>query len=288
MEQTKNVGVNNRLADGSEIIAAGPRGHSSPPNRTATRHLDNMPVIRQSYLGTALALLIAAAAMIAVTATVEDVGPLAPQLGAVTSVEDRGRKKPNYNYTDLRNRIIYARATLAETRRALTDTDPAGLSNTLHALYAMRWQRGVVHLLNGMWAMDRAKYPELAWDLIADAPARIALASTLNRIHIVDTDRFLSYVREHQTDGHEFNRAQVAVALGLNGDRSDLPYLREMSDGVNHYVAQSAITGLSLFGGPTARDTLIELAEKHQGTPRGALMTRLLRQAYDWPPVPSG
>jgi hypothetical protein len=247
-----------------------------------------MPVIRQSYLGTALALLIAATAVIALSATVQDVGRLAPQLRASTSFEDRARNKPNYDYTGLRNRIIYARATLAESRRALTDTDPAALSNTLHALYAMRWHRGVVHLLNGMWAMDREKYPELAWELIADAPARIALASTLNRVHIVDTDRFLSYVREHQTDGHEFNRAQVAVALGLNGDRSDLPYLREMADGGNHYVAQSAITGLSLFGGPTARDTLIELAKKHRGTPRGGLMTQLLRQAYDWPPVPTG
>ncbi|MDA0822194.1 MAG: HEAT repeat domain-containing protein [Proteobacteria bacterium] len=248
-----------------------------------------MPVIRQSYFGTLLTLVVAAAALTAMDATVRAVRhPPPPHAQASTPIEDRVPNKPNYDYTDLRNRIIYARATLAETRRALTDTDPAALSNTLHALYAMRWHRGVVHLLNGMWAMDREKYPELAWDLIADAPARIALASTLNRVHIVDTERFLTYVRAHETDPHEFNRAQVAVALGLNGDRSDLPYLREMADGENHYVAQSAITGLSLFGGAMARETLIELAEKHHGTPRGALMQQLLRQAYNWPPAPSG
>ena len=57
-----------------------------------------------------------------------------------------------------------------------------------------------------------------------------------------------------------------------------------MSDGDNHYVAQSAITGLSLFGGERARDVLIELAEKHRGTPRGDLMVEMLRKAYRWSP----
>ncbi len=57
-----------------------------------------------------------------------------------------------------------------------------------------------------------------------------------------------------------------------------------MSDADNHYVAQSAITGLSVFGGNKARDLLIELAEKHRGTARGDLMTEMLRKAYRWPP----
>ena len=145
----------------------------------------------------------------------------------------------------------------------------------------MRWHRGVVHLLTGMWSLDKQKYPELAWDLIAKPPVRIAIASTINRMKIVKTEPYQDYIRSHQQDPHEFNRAQVAVGLGFNGDPRDLPYLREMADGDNHYVAQSAITALSIFGGDKARDVLVELAQKHAGLPRGDLMRDLLKQAYN-------
>ena len=128
------------------------------------------------------------------------------------------------------------------------------------------------------------KYPELAWDLIAKRPARIALASTLNRVRIIKTEPQLEFIRSHRDDPHEFNRAQVAIALGYNGDPQDLQYLRVMGDGVNHYVAQSAVTALSLFGGEQARRALSELEEKHRGNPRGVLISQLLREAYDWPP----
>jgi HEAT repeat protein len=186
----------------------------------------------------------------------------------------------------LRQKITYGQATLADARRAMTDPDPVSLSNTIHAFYAMRMHRGVIHLLNGMWQIDELKYPELSWPLIAEPPARIALASTINRIRIVNTEAYQSYIRAHKNDDHEFNRAQVAVALGFNGDPDDLPYLRAMSDGDNHSVAQSAITGLSVFGGKRARNVLIELAEKHRGSARGDLMTEMLRRAYRWPPKP--
>lgn len=207
-------------------------------------------------------------------------------LTAPNPLEAEARARPSYNYDALRRNIIYGRASLAEVRRALTDSDPAALGNTIHGLYNMRWHRGVMHVLDGMWSLDKEKYPELSWELIAAAPVRIALASTINRIRIVKTGSYQDYIRSHQQDRHEFNRAQVAVALGFNGDPRDLPYLREMADGDNHYVAQSAITALSIFGGNQARDILIQLVEKHGGTPRSDLMKELLRTAYGWPPAP--
>ncbi len=194
---------------------------------------------------------------------------------------------PQYDYVKLRQKITYGRATLADARRAMTDPDPISLSNTIHALYTMRQHRGVIHLLDGMWTIDEAKYPDLSWEHIARPPARIALASTLNRIRIVRTEIYIDYVRAHKNDPHEFNRAQVAVALGFNGHLDDLAYLEAKSDGDNHYVAQSAITGLSLFGGKRARNILIKLAEKYRGTSRGDLMKEMLRQAYRWPPLNS-
>jgi hypothetical protein len=209
-----------------------------------------------------------------------DVAPaVAPQAPAPAAAPG-----PQYDYTRLRQKITYGRAMLADARRALTDPDPVSLSNTIHALYTMRQHRGVIHLLDGMWAIDEAKFPELAWQQIARPPARIALASTLNRIRIVRTETYINYVRAHKDDAHEFNRAQVAVALGFNAHLDDLSYLEAMSDGDNHYVAQSAITGLSLFGGKQARNILIKLADKYRGTSRGDLMTEMLRQAYRWPP----
>lgn len=207
-----------------------------------------------------------------------------PQLpGRVAANAQQERLQPRYDYDLLRKKITYSQASLAEARQAMTDPDPVSLSNTIHAFYSMRVHRGVIHLLNGMWNIDVETYPELAWLEIAKPPARIALASTINRIRIIRTEEYQTYIKAHKDHEHEFIRAQVAVALGFNGDLEDLPYLKAMSDGNNHYVAQSAITGLSLFGGKQARDVLIELADKHYGSSRGDLMTEMLRQAYNWP-----
>ncbi len=234
-----------------------------------------------------LVLIASAIALATVSATVleqqprslpRDAGP------APLAAPSAAAPAPQYDYARLRQKITYGRATLADARRSLTDPDPVSLANTLHALYTMRQHRGVIHLLDGMWAVDEGKFPELAWEHIARPPARIALASTLNRIRIVRTETYINYVRAHKDDEHEFNRAQVAVALGFNGHLDDLPYLEAMSDGDNHYVAQSAITGLSLFGGKRARNILIKLADKYRGTSRGDLMTEMLRHAYRWPP----
>ncbi len=184
------------------------------------------------------------------------------------------------NYPNLQELITYGRANLHDVRQALTETDPASLSNTVHALYAMRWHRGVLHLLNGLWQLDRQKYPELAWEKLSKAPARIALASTINRIKIVDTDEQLEFIRSHKYDEHEFHRAQVSIALGFNGAIEDINYLKEMANGDNHYVTQSAITALGLMGGDRARDALVDLWKQHRKTPKGELAKDLLLKAY--------
>lgn len=188
------------------------------------------------------------------------------------------------NYRFLQRKITFGQATLAEVRQALTDNDTGNITNTLHALYSMRWHRGVIHLLYEMWDLKKGKYPELAWDIIDKAPARIALASTICRIQITGTGKYLQYIRSHENDKNEFNRAQVVIALGLNGDAADVDYIKKMADGDNVYVAQSAITALSLVGHKKASDAMIDLWFKYRGTPRGNLIQELLRQAYNLTP----
>ncbi len=189
-------------------------------------------------------------------------------------------------YVRLHRAIAYGSATLAEVRRALTQRDAGALSNTMHALYTMRWHRGVLHLLNDAWRLKKDKYPELAWDLLAKAPVRIALASTINRILVVGTGEYRDYIRSHGNDAHEFNRAQVAVALGFNSDSADVPLLREMADGDVPYVVQTAATGLALMNNREAEMALLELELKYRAKPRGGLFADLLRHVYRRTPEP--
>jgi hypothetical protein len=191
---------------------------------------------------------------------------------------------PAINYRFLQRKIIYGQATLAQVRQALTNKDTGEITNTLHALYSMRWHRGVIHLLYDMWDLKKEKYPELSWDILNKAPARIALASTICRIQITGTEKYLQYIRSYQNDKNEFNRAQVVIALGLNGNVADVDYIKKMADGDNVYVAQSAITGLSLMGHKKASDAMIDLWFKYRGTSRGNLIQELLRQAYNLTP----
>lgn len=241
----------------------------------------------KSSLWVFIVIVIVAAALLAVKKSVDNQTTISlgqSELGATTGDPQSAKSTPLYDYNRLRHAITTGQATLADARRAMTDLDPASLSNSIHAFYTMRRHRGVIHLLDGMWTLNKEKYPELAWDVIAKPPARIALASTINRNKIIGTDSHKDYIREHKNDEHEFNRAQVVVALGFNGDLADLPYLESMADGDNHYVAQSAITGLSLFGGEKARDILIKLAEKHIASPRGDLMAQMLKQVFHLSP----
>jgi len=191
----------------------------------------------------------------------------------------------NINHDNLRIKIASGRAELAEVRQALTDTDIGRLTNTIHALYSMRWHRGVITLLQRMWDLREKDYPELHWDAVNKAPARIALASTLSRIYYDDNREYLEYIRSHADDDHEFHRAQVVIALGFNADTDDVPYIRSMADGRNHYVAQSAITALSLMDRKAASDAMIDLWKKHRDTPRRDLILELLGQPYNLYPT---
>jgi hypothetical protein len=198
----------------------------------------------------------------------------------VIGAEAPGPQAVTYNYDILRTRIASGQASLAEVRNALTDQDAGGLTNTMHALYSMRWHRGVNHLLEDMWQLNTAKYPEISWDIIREPPVRIALASTISRIQVADIGKYLDYIRSFRDHEHEFIRAQVVIALGLNGYKEDVPYIKSMADGDNHYVAQSAITALALMNSNPAKDALIDLWFKHKDTPRQQLIQEVLDRAY--------
>ncbi len=182
---------------------------------------------------------------------------------------------------ELQRKITYGNATLLEVKQALSNTDDvAGLTNTLHAMYSMRWHRGVIILLDDLWAVNRNKVPELAWDALAKIPARIALASTINRIRSMNQPEYLDYIRAHRYDEHEFHRAQVVIALGLNGNPVDVAYLQEMAEGDNVYVAQSAITALGMLVHPKSQEALSALAQKYVNDERGRLIREVFQKAY--------
>ena len=227
-----------------------------------------------------IALLALVLSLSALSGCQEPAGEASPSSAATAETPSA----PLYDYDQLGLSIAYGRASLAEVRQALTDRDIGRLTNTMHGLYSMRWHRGVYNLLFDMWSAQKESYPELAWDLIAKAPVRIALASTITRVEIFKADEYRDYIREHRYDEHEFHRAQVAVALGLNGDPVDVDYIREMAAGDNHYVAQSAITALSLMSNSQkARDAMLELSRQFQDTARGRLIDELLEKAFKTP-----
>ena len=189
--------------------------------------------------------------------------------------------KPKPNYVVLRQKITYGNATLYEVRQAMTNRNEKELVNTVHALYSMRWHRGAYHVIEGLWKLDREKYPEFSWDLIEKNPVRIAVASTLNRINPVNAV-YKDYLHEHMHDDDSFNRAQVVVALGFNGDPRDVEYLKSMAEGDDPYVAQSAITGLALISHVKGRDALIDILSRNKGTPKGDLIASVLLRSYNY------
>ena len=189
---------------------------------------------------------------------------------------------PLPDYDVLREKITFGNANFSEVREALTEPDILNLTNTLHALYSMRWHRAVLHLLQNIWERKREKYPELAWDLLEKIPPRIALASTINRIRIFNTDEYKAYIRSHRYADHEFVRAQVVVSLGLNGDPDDVDYLVKMVNSSNHYVVQTAMTSLALMGHVRAKEAMITLEDEYRDEPRGKLLRELLKKAYQW------
>ena len=202
-----------------------------------------------------------------------------------TSVDQNIEKKESVahpNFEEIRHSITYGNANLADVRKAMTQTDIAELTNTMHALYSMRWHRGVYNLMYDLWHIQKNKHPDFAWQAIESTPVRLALASTINRAQIYDTEEWKEFLYAHKYDEHEFHRAQVVVALGLNGDPDDVAYIQEMAAGDNVYVSQSAISSLAIVGHEKARDAMVALYKEFKDDPRGPLLLQLLEQAYDW------
>ena len=186
----------------------------------------------------------------------------------------------NYRY-QLLQKITYGNASLREVREALSDTDDVALlTNIIHALHSMRWNRGVVNLLDDIWLIRKNKNPDLAWEHLVKIPVRIAVASTITRNQIFNTEEYKTYIREHKYDDHEFHRAQVAMSLALNSDPLDVPYIMEMADSESVYVTQTAITALGIMGNTQARDALFELAGKYRNDDRGLLIREVILKAY--------
>jgi hypothetical protein len=195
--------------------------------------------------------------------------------------ETSARKSLEIEQFDLLQKITHGDATLPEIRTVLSNTnDVAGLTNTMHMLYSMRLHRPIGRLLNDLWNLNKTNYPELAWEHLQKVPVRIALASTINRIQIFKAEQYKNFIREHKYDEHEFHRAQVVISLGLNGDPVDVAYIKEMAEGDNVYVSQSAITALGLMAHPQARNALMELARKYTDDDRGKLIREVFKSAY--------
>ena len=202
----------------------------------------------------------------------------------ITSTNAHANNETVPNYNKLREKITLGKATFVEVREALTEPNVVNLTNTLHALYSMRWHRAVLHLYQNIWDRKRARYPELAWELLEKIPPRIALASTINRVRIFNTEEYKAFIRSHRYADHEFIRAQVVVSLGLNGDPDDIEYLVKMVHSTNHYVVQTAMTSLALLGHVRAKEAMIILEKTYRDESRGELLRELLKQAYRWEP----
>lgn len=202
-----------------------------------------------------------------------------------------GLVQEEIDYRSIRYRITYSSASYSDVLKSLTEQDVGGLTNTIHALYSMRWHRRVYRLLHDLWEMNREQYPNFAWESLETAPVRVALASTIFRIKSLNTtnnpdlQQYKKYIRENKQNEHEFVRAQVVVALGLAGDPVDVAYIKEMASGDIHYVTQSAITALGLMNNRQASNALIELYNNYKDDARGKLILEMLAKAYDLHPT---
>ncbi len=194
---------------------------------------------------------------------------------------------PRREYRLLFRKMLAGAATLAETRTALTDPNLRALTNTVNALYAMAWHRGVLYLMRDIWQLNKEKYPELNWALLERPPVRLALANVINRLQTDDQNpQFLDYIRRFQQDANDFNRAQAIIALGYHGDVADIDYIRSHVDNKNPYLTQTAVTALALMQNEQARQVLLALEKEYTGQPLGTLIHDMLEEAYGQPPAP--
>jgi len=187
----------------------------------------------------------------------------------------------------LRQKIAARQASMADIKQALSTGGPGDIANAMHALYAMRASSMARSLMFDIWRNLQQEHPDLHWETLQLPVIRVALASTMNRIAAGTIPEFLDYIRSQSDSEESLVRAQVAMALGLNGDVQDIDLLVGGAAGDDHYVAQSAITGLAFMYIPQARDRLIELSGKYDNTPRGRLINEMLQSAYGWTPPQS-
>jgi hypothetical protein len=244
-------------------------------------YMRKLTVLKIGLSSTALLLLSLSGWFYPASTSAQTTGNTATETVQITADADLPLKTDETRLLELQRKITYGNATLLEVKQALSNTsDVAGLTNTLHAMYSMRWHRGVINLLDDMWADNHTRVTELAWDALAKVPARIALASTINRIRSMNQPEYLEYIRAHRYDEHEFHRAQVVISLGLNGDPVDVAYLQEMAEGDNVYVAQSAITALGMLVHPKSKEALSTLSQKYINDDRGRLIREVFQKAY--------
>ncbi len=189
------------------------------------------------------------------------------------------------HYDGLRQSIMQSTASLAAIVEALEQPYTLGVANTLYALHKMHFVRPVHHLLDALWQNNQSRYPNLNWEAINSNTGRIALATTLMRIKVKNTEAYIEHIRTHQDSEDPQVLSQVGMALGFNGEMNDLPYLERLAESETPKIAEGAITGLSTFQGNKAKRVMIGLAKKYEGTARGNYLKQMLRDFYGWPPM---
>lgn len=184
-------------------------------------------------------------------------------------------------FLELRQKTISGKANLAEIKEALRYPQKEELTNLIHSLYALRSYRPIYNLLIDLWNKNKSIDNTLAWNLISEAPVRIAIANNINRIKgNLAGKEFREYIRRFKYDEDVFIRSQSIIALGLNQNPQDIPYLVEMASSDNHYLIQVGISALSFMSHNKARDALKKLAKQYYGKPRGDLIIDVLDKAY--------
>ncbi|MCC7412514.1 MAG: hypothetical protein IT495_12915 [Gammaproteobacteria bacterium] len=192
---------------------------------------------------------------------------------------------PLPRYEALRASIRAGAATGAEVREALTERDALGLSNTVLQLYYLREDAGVRALLEALWSGQRDQARAAAWDTLATAPVRVALAHTLARIDPGRRPQLLAFIRASLASRDEFAQAQAALALAFVGDHEDLPALEALARSGGDYAAEAALKALAIRGGDTAHQAMLRLQRHYRAdAQRSAVIRQLL--AERWPPVP--
>lgn len=177
-------------------------------------------------------------------------------------------------------RIVARSATPAEVKRAVSIGPLGDRANILHALYSMRQSAWVRSLLFDLWRDQRKQHPAIDWQSMQSPVLRVALAATMNRIAAGTIPEFLDYLRAQANHELPLVRAQALMALGMNGDAQDIDSLVDGANGADHYVAQSAITGLAFMYSQPAHKALAQLAIKHKDSERGVFIKRILKGAY--------